>query len=409
MSQAWAGAGFGNLAIPRVGQEVIVDFLNGDPDQPIIMGRTYHQDNRSPGSLPGTKTQMTIRSKTYKGGGFNELKFDDATGNEQVYIHAQKNMDTEVLNNRTTDVKVDHTETIGNNQSITVGLGQTVTVGKENASGHDRTVTVAHDQRNTTGNDRQVTVGHDDTVTVKNDRKTEVMHDRREQVGNDETLVVGNDRKMSVKGKQEQTTTGDHISLVKGMKSLEVKGDLAQKISGALGIKVQSDIVLESSSRISLKVGGSFVVIHPGGVDIMGPKINLNSGGSPGTPVGTLQPAVLKALASEGDVMPEQNNSEDSNNPENNDSSKEQNEPESDEENRKIQIITNKLSISESQVVGLDFKIRNENDDTLIRSITSQSTGESELYPEALFSDACYLLIGKESDEWQVYVSVDDL
>ena len=409
MSQAWAGAGFGNLAIPRVGQEVIVDFLNGDPDQPIIMGRTYHQDNRSPGSLPGTKTQMTIRSKTYKGGGFNELKFDDATGNEQVYIHAQKNMDTEVLNNRTTDVKVDHTETIGNNQSITVGLGQTVTVGKENASGHDRTVTVAHDQRNTTGNDRQVTVGHDDTVTVKNDRKTEVMHDRREQVGNDETLVVGNDRKMSVKGKQEQTTTGDHVSLVKGMKSLEVKGDLAQKISGALGIKVQSDIVLESSSRISLKVGGSFVVIHPGGVDIMGSKINLNSGGSPGTPVGTLQPAVLKALASEGDVMPEQNNSEDSNNPENNDSSKEQNEPESDEENRKIQIITNKLSISQSQVVGLDFKIRNENDDTLIRSITSQSTGESELYPEALFSDACYLLIGKESDEWQVYVSVDDL
>ena len=409
MSQAWAGAGFGNLAIPRVGQEVIVDFLNGDPDQPIIMGRTYHQDNRSPGSLPGTKTQMTIRSKTYKGGGFNELKFDDATGNEQVYIHAQKNMDTEVLNNRTTDVKVDHTETIGNNQSITVGLGQTITVGKENASGHDRTVTVAHDQRNTTGNDRQVAVGHDDTVTIKNDRKTEVMHDRREQVGNDETLVVGNDRKMSVKGKQEQTTTGDHISLVKGMKSLEVKGDLAQKISGALGIKVQSDIVLESSSRISLKVGGSFVVIHPGGVDIMGPKINLNSGGSPGTPVGTLQPAVLKALASEGDVMPEQNNSEDSNNPENNDSSKEQNEPESDEENRKIQIITNKLSISESQVVGLDFKIRNENDDTLIRSITSQSTGESQLYPEALFSDACYLLIGKESDEWQVYVSVDDL
>ncbi|HDX2927426.1 TPA: type VI secretion system tip protein VgrG, partial [Escherichia coli] len=101
VSQAWAGPGFGNLAIPRVGQEVIVDFLNGDPDQPIIMGRTYHEDNRSPGSLPGTKTQMTIRSKTYKGSGFNELRFEDATGGEQVYIHAQKNMDTEVLNNRT--------------------------------------------------------------------------------------------------------------------------------------------------------------------------------------------------------------------------------------------------------------------------------------------------------------------
>ncbi|WP_143359914.1 type VI secretion system tip protein TssI/VgrG, partial [Escherichia coli] len=108
VAQAWAGTGFGNLAIPRVGQEVIVDFLNGDPDQPIIMGRTYHQENRTPGSLPGTKTQMTIRSKTYKGSGFNELKFDDATGKEQVYIHAQKNMNTEVLNNRTTDVINNH-------------------------------------------------------------------------------------------------------------------------------------------------------------------------------------------------------------------------------------------------------------------------------------------------------------
>ncbi|MFS3823561.1 type VI secretion system tip protein VgrG, partial [Citrobacter freundii] len=99
---------------------------------------------------------------------------------------------------------------------------------------------------------------------------------------NDETLVVSNDRRISVKGKQEHTTTGDHISLVKGTKSLEVKGDLAEKISGALGIKVQGDIVLKSSSRISLKVGGSFIDIHPGGVDIVGAKINLNGGGSPG-------------------------------------------------------------------------------------------------------------------------------
>ena len=129
VAQAWAGTGFGHLAIQRVGQEVIVDFLNGDPDQPIIMGRTYHQENRTPGSLPGTKTQMTIRSKTYKGSGFNELKFDDATGKEQVYIHAQKNMNTEVLNNRTTDVINNHAETIGNNQMIAVTNNQIQTVG----------------------------------------------------------------------------------------------------------------------------------------------------------------------------------------------------------------------------------------------------------------------------------------
>ncbi|EFO1585378.1 type VI secretion system tip protein VgrG [Escherichia coli] len=283
VSQAWAGPGFGNLAIPRVGQEVIVDFLNGDPDQPIIMGRTYHEDNRSPGDLPGTKTQMTIRSKTYKGSGFNELRFEDATGGEQVYIHAQKNMDTEVLNNRTTDVKADHTETIGNDQKITVVKGQTVQVGTRKEGGHDQSITVANDR----------------CITVRNDQTLQVTNDRTVSVSNDDGLYVRNDRKVTVEGKQEHKTTGNHVSLVEGKHSLVVKGDLARKVSGALGIKVDGDIVLESSSRISLKVGGSFVVIHSGGVDIVGPKINLNSGGSPGTPVPALQPAVLKTLGDE--------------------------------------------------------------------------------------------------------------
>ncbi|EOF6573158.1 type IV secretion protein Rhs, partial [Salmonella enterica] len=110
-----------------------------------------------------------------------------------------------------------------------------------------------------------------------------------------------NDRKMTVEGKQEQTTTGDHVSLVKGTHSLEVKGDLARKVSGALGIKVRDEIVLESGGKTTLKVGSSFVVIHAGGVDIVGPKINLNGGGSAGTPVPTLQPGVLRALADESD------------------------------------------------------------------------------------------------------------
>ena len=293
VSQAWAGPGFGNLAIPRVGQEVIVDFLNGDPDQPIIMGRTYHEDNRSPGSLPGTKTQMTIRSKTYKGSGFNELRFEDATDKEQVYIHAQKNMDTEVLNDRTTDVKHDHTETIGNDQKITVGLGQTVNVGSKKEGGHDQKVIVANDR----------------CITVRNDQMLKVTNDRTVSVSHDDSLYVRNDRWVTVKGKLEHRTTGNHISQVEGKHSLEVKGDLARKISGALGMKVRDEIVLESGGKITMKVGGSFVVIHSGGVDIVGPKINLNSGGSPGAPVPTLQPAVLKALADDKSLAAEQNDS----------------------------------------------------------------------------------------------------
>ena len=185
VAQAWAGTGFGNLAIPRVGQEVIVDFLNGDPDQPIIMGRTYHQENRTPGSLPGTKTQMTIRSKTYKGSGFNELKFDDATGKEQVYIHAQKNMNTEVLNNRTTDVINNHAEKIGNNQAITVtnnqiqniGVNQIQTVGVNQVEtvGSNQIIKVGSNQVEKVGIIRALTVGVAYQTTVTASRKMRTM------------------------------------------------------------------------------------------------------------------------------------------------------------------------------------------------------------------------------------------
>ncbi|HBU8852178.1 type VI secretion system tip protein VgrG [Citrobacter sedlakii] len=197
VSQAWAGTGFGNLAIPRVGQEVIVDFLNGDPDQPIIMGRTYHQDNRSPGSLPGTKTQMTIRSKTYKGSGFNELRFEDATDQEQVYIHAQKNMDTEVLNDRTTTVKHDHTETVTNNQKVTVSVGQTVNVGSKKEGGHDQTVTVANDQKTTVVNNQitEITEGNKTTDIDKGDQEI-ILHEGKQTIKVKKTISVSSEEKI---------------------------------------------------------------------------------------------------------------------------------------------------------------------------------------------------------------------
>ncbi|MCU6177097.1 DUF2345 domain-containing protein, partial [Citrobacter cronae] len=117
----------------------------------------------------------------------------------------------------------------------------------------------------------------------------EVTNDRTVRIGHDTSLSVVRNRSVSVEGKQEHRTTKDHISLVGGKHSLEVKGDMAQKVAGAQGIRVEGDIVLQSDSKISLKVGGSFVVIHAGGVDIGGPKINLNSGGSPGDAIRPLQ------------------------------------------------------------------------------------------------------------------------
>ncbi|MGL5386766.1 MAG: type VI secretion system tip protein VgrG [Serratia sp. (in: enterobacteria)] len=130
VTQPWAGQGWGMLAIPRIGQEVVVDFLHGDPDQPIVTGRTYHANNIPPGSLPASKTQMAFRSKTHKGEGFNELRFEDAKGGEGLHLHAQRDMSTTVLNDKTTTVKGIHVETVTKDQRLTVSGSKIETVVK---------------------------------------------------------------------------------------------------------------------------------------------------------------------------------------------------------------------------------------------------------------------------------------
>ncbi|NYA43039.1 type VI secretion system tip protein VgrG [Serratia fonticola] len=130
VTQPWAGQGWGMLAIPRIGQEVVVDFLHGDPDQPIVTGRTYHANNIPPGSLPASKTQMAFRSKTHKGEGFNELRFEDAKGGEGLFLHAQKDMSTTVLNDKTTTVKGGHVENVTKDQRLTVSGSKIETVVK---------------------------------------------------------------------------------------------------------------------------------------------------------------------------------------------------------------------------------------------------------------------------------------
>ncbi len=111
------------IAIPRVGQEVVIHFLHGDPDQPMVTGRTYHAVNRAALKLPMAKTQMVLRSKTHKGEGYNELRFEDAKGREGLFLRAQRDMTTQVLNNRVTEVGANHTETITGHQHTTLTEG----------------------------------------------------------------------------------------------------------------------------------------------------------------------------------------------------------------------------------------------------------------------------------------------
>ncbi|OLQ84312.1 type IV secretion protein Rhs [Vibrio ponticus] len=107
VSQGWAGSQYGFMAIPRIGHEVIVSFLHGDPDQPIITGRTYHATNAPPYTLPDHKTKTVLRSETHQGEGFNELSFEDQVDTEKVYLHAQKDFAADVLNDHSTHIKHD--------------------------------------------------------------------------------------------------------------------------------------------------------------------------------------------------------------------------------------------------------------------------------------------------------------
>ncbi|MZG35738.1 type VI secretion system tip protein VgrG, partial [Dickeya dianthicola] len=163
VSQGWAGGQYGLIAIPRIGHEVVVSFLEGDPDQPIVTGRTFHATNPSPYPLPANKTRTSLRTRTHKGAGFNELRFEDQAGQEEVFIHAQKDMNTVVLNNRSTAVNASHSENVGGDQTVVVQHNQTVSIEQNQHTGIKGT------QNINVGNGRQTSVTTTDTLTVSGD------------------------------------------------------------------------------------------------------------------------------------------------------------------------------------------------------------------------------------------------
>ncbi|MDE1339323.1 type VI secretion system Vgr family protein, partial [Vibrio aestuarianus] len=128
VSQGWAGSQYGMMAIPRIGHEVIVSFLNGDPDQPIVTGRTYHASNKAPYTLPDNKTKTVLRSEIHQGEGFNELSFEDQAAQEKIYLHAQKDYEALVLNDATTHIKHDSHLTVDNDQFSHIKNNQHLTV-----------------------------------------------------------------------------------------------------------------------------------------------------------------------------------------------------------------------------------------------------------------------------------------
>ncbi len=221
--QPWAGAGWGTSFIPRIGMEVIVNFFDGDPDRPVVIGSMYNGDNGIPFS---SKTQSGVRTRSSKQGdasNCNEFRFDDLKGAEQIYVHAEMNMDTEVENDETHSVD------------------------------HDRTKTIGNDENSSIGNDRNKSVGNNQSESIGKDKSIDVGANHTESIGKNMSISVGENLNEQV-GKKITINAGDQITLLTGAASITMKknGDITIKGKNIV-IQGSSNVNVKASSNITLK------------------------------------------------------------------------------------------------------------------------------------------------------------
>jgi len=245
VSQAWAGTKFGSMHIPRIDQEVIVEFLNGDPDQPIVTGRVYNGDNEVPYDLPANQTQSGIKSRSSKGGSaskFNEIRMEDKKGKEELYIHAEKNHTQVTENDRSESVGHDRTLTVGNNKTETVEVDKTVTVNGT----HTETITGDTNIFITEGKfENQVLEGDAFFKVLKGNAFYDVDKGTCMHSVYDGELILFCEKK------------GSWIT----HNEMEIKSDL--------------DMMLESATKLTLKVGDSQIVITPDKIEISSKTVEV--------------------------------------------------------------------------------------------------------------------------------------
>jgi type VI secretion system secreted protein VgrG len=269
VSQDWAGQGWGMINIPRVGQEVIVSFLEGDPDRPIITGRVYNDVQVVPYALPDNGTRTTFRTSSSTGGGtehYNELRFEDKTGSEQVFVRGEKDYDTRILN--------DSREWIGNNQSIMVQK--------------DRMEKVTGNESIQIGGNRMEKVGGDESIKIAGKRLEQVTGDVGMEIKGTQSEKISGDMNHHVAGNWNQKTD-QTVSIQAGMNMYEKSGEnYAHEAGMAIHLKAGMTMVLEAGMQLSLKAGSSFIDIGPAGIAISGtPMVMINSGGSAGSGSGS--------------------------------------------------------------------------------------------------------------------------
>ncbi|WP_020202195.1 type VI secretion system Vgr family protein [Cupriavidus sp. WS] len=255
VAQNWGGALWGHMAIPRIGQEVIVGNYDGDPDQPIIIGRTYNALQRPPYELPRHKTRMTIKSQTHKGEGYNELRFEDEAGQEEIFVHAQKDQNIHVNHDEATFVGHDRSEQVQHDETIAIGHDRTETVG------NDEQVSIDHDRRHNIGQDDFLNIGRNHTIITAKDRTEEVGNNRRDKSGADHWIEIGGHREETVQG-HAYLQAGQEIRHLTKTYRIQVEDEFVIEGPGGTlrinraGISLNG-VALDFKGSLQLKTGGS--------------------------------------------------------------------------------------------------------------------------------------------------------
>ena len=261
VAQSIAGAKWGAIFIPRIGQEVLVSFLQGDPDQPLVVGGVYNGDNMPPYELPANKTKSGIKTRsTTKGGpdNFNEISFEDKQGEELVYIHAEKNAERMVENDDSDTVGHDQTISIGNDRTESVGNDESISVGNDRSEtvGNDESVSIGNLRLHNIGKDDTLDVGEAQTVTIGKGRTLEVTDTQSTSVGQNYEVEVGEELLIDA-GKKIALVAGEEISFTAGDASIKLKsdgtieikgGDIKVQGSGKVEVKASKDIVLKGQN-----------------------------------------------------------------------------------------------------------------------------------------------------------------
>jgi type VI secretion system secreted protein VgrG len=247
VASVWAGTGWGFVQIPRVGQEVLVEFLEGDPDRPIVTGRVYNSAHKPPYELPGNKTQAGWKSRTLGGGSdnFNEIRFEDKKGEEHVFAQAEKDLEVLVKNDESRDVQHDRTTTIKNHDTRTVKEGN-----------DEHTVEKGNQSVKVSKGNQTITVSEgDQTVEVAKGKQTVTVQDNQTI-----TVKQGNRAVTLDKGNDTLTVKMGNLKIDVSLGNVEMKAGAGK-------------IAIEAMQELSLKVGPSSIVLSPSGVTIKGMNV----------------------------------------------------------------------------------------------------------------------------------------